>query len=207
MQKVLAPSITSKELWDKTPDEFNLWRRENDYPRIINYLKNNLTNFTEWMKEQQISDNDFLEFGIAIFIKPEKCIMIYELNDSNENIIHEIRKPKHDIGKIIFHEKTVLTRRDIIPYFTWAKKNKACIEDRVETLFFINNRSGRQIYIHNDLELLDAGNIVLPKGYRLSGRNLEFLNLDDLTIDNCNNNSHLNIWYSSAISKHQVNPT
>lgn len=200
MKKVLAPKITASELWNKTPDEFNLWRKKYDYPRIIKYLKNDLTNFTKWMEEEKITDNDFLDFGISIFIKPKQIIMIYKLKDKAENIIFEIREPKHTVGEIIFHDKTVLSRKDIVPYFTWAKKDKECIADRVEMLFFINSRTGRQIYINSNLELLDIGNIELPKNFQLSGRNLEFLNLDDLTLNKCWNNSHLKLWYSSAIN-------
>ncbi|RYA24507.1 hypothetical protein CRU96_02395 [Malaciobacter halophilus] len=199
MKKILSPNITAQDLWNKTPEEFNLWRREHDYPRIINYLKNNFTNFTTWMKEEVVTDEDILEFGPAIFLKPVEKIIIYELKN-NEEVTREIRKDQHNVGETIFHEKLVLSRKDITPYFKWAKKNNECIDARVEINFSINSREGRKAYIDRNLELIDAGNIRLPHGFMLGGRDLEFLNMDDLIIDNCWSNTELRLWYSSAIN-------
>lgn len=36
------------------PEQFNEWRRENDYPRIWELLVASLPHFDDWMAEQKI---------------------------------------------------------------------------------------------------------------------------------------------------------
>lgn len=92
MHKFTAPNISACDLWNMTPENFNSWRRNNDYPRIIEFLKSNLT---EWMKEQQVDDDELLEFGPAIFLKPSNKIIIYELRDKNGKNSKKIKKTIH----------------------------------------------------------------------------------------------------------------
>lgn len=198
--KSMAPNIPAKVLWSLSAEDFNSWRREHDFPRIINFLKKNLTNFEDWMKLQDIQDDDLLKFGPAQFLRPKKRLIIYELKDQNGSHLTEIREKMHSVGDIVFHEKTDESRKEILPYFEWAKKDKQCKKDLPERHFYINSREGRKAYFKNYLELLDVGNINLPENYIVGNRNLEFLNLDNIVFNNCISNSVLRLWYCSALS-------
>jgi hypothetical protein len=200
INNINAPVITAKQLWGLTPDDFNSWRREHDYPRIIAFLKENMACFQEWIEEQNITDGEFLEFGPAVFLKEDKNIKIYDLESADGLATREIRPSEHSIGETIFHQKKVIDKKIVIPYFEWAKSSKQCIENRVREEFSINSRRGRSAFIFRKLELVDAGNIKLPKNYQLGGRDLELLNLDDLILEEPLNNTNLKLWYSSAIN-------
>jgi len=175
IEEIQAPRITAAQLWAMSPEDFNSWRRKNDYPRIISFLKEYVACFQEWMLEQKVTDEDLLEFAPAAFLKEVKELIIYELQDKNGDMVREIRDSLYSVGEVVFHEKTVLKRKTVTPYFEWAKSNKQCIESRVHTEFSINRRAGRKSYLFRRLELIDAGNVRLPPNFRLGGRELEFL--------------------------------
>ncbi len=46
--------MNATELWQLSPEQFNEWRRENDYPRIWALLVASLPHFDDWMAEQKI---------------------------------------------------------------------------------------------------------------------------------------------------------
>ena len=198
MEKINAPIISANELWSKTPEEFNSWRKEHDYPRIINYLKNNLTNFEQWMKEQKVLYDDLSECGPAVFLKPSKEIIIYELKNHDDEIVKEIRKEVYNVGEVVFHDKFVVSKKEVVTYFEWAKKDEDCIKNRDEINFFINRAEGRKAFLQG-LELLDIGDISLPHNFIMGKRDLSFLNLNNLVINHCFG-GELTLWYCSAIN-------
>ncbi len=200
IDRIDAPKIEASVLWCMSPDEFNSWRREFDYPRIITFLKENVVCFSDWLKEQKITEQELLEFGPAVFLKENRDVKVYDLEGINGEQTRGIRPLDHSVGDVIFHEKKVIAKKIIIPYFEWAKSNKRCIEARVREEFCINSRAGRSALIFRKLELVDVGNIRLPKHFRLGGRDLEFLNLDDSILEEAFTNTALKLWYSTAIN-------
>ncbi len=46
--------MNATELWQLSPEQFNEWRRENDYPLIWDLLVASLPHFSDWMAEQKI---------------------------------------------------------------------------------------------------------------------------------------------------------
>ena len=42
-----------QQLWQMSDVDFNNWRNQNDYPRIISFLKNKLPDFESWMEDQK----------------------------------------------------------------------------------------------------------------------------------------------------------
>jgi len=183
-----------------TPEEFNSWRREFDYPRIISFLKDHLTCFPDWIQEQNVTDEDLLEFAPAVFLREAKNIKIYELKGNDGVRTREIRPSNHSVGEVIFHQKKVEGKKIIVPYFEWVKSNNKRIKSRECEEFSINSRKGRNASILLNLELVVAGNVRLPVNFMFGHRDLEFLNLDNLTIESVFSNTFLKIWYSSAIN-------
>ena len=39
---IAAPIIDAKKLWEMNADDFNSWRKINDYPRIVSFFKEKL---------------------------------------------------------------------------------------------------------------------------------------------------------------------
>jgi hypothetical protein len=40
---------TASQLWSMEPDVFNAWRAKNDIPALLEFLKNLLPGFPEWL--------------------------------------------------------------------------------------------------------------------------------------------------------------
>lgn len=58
------------QIWTTWSDErFNNWRRENDFPRIVEFLVEALPNFLDWLEHQDgLSKDDLMYHGPARFI-------------------------------------------------------------------------------------------------------------------------------------------
>ena len=63
--------MNATELWQLSPEQFNEWRRENDYPLIWELLVASLPHFDDWMTEQKIEKSVIFQIGIARFINLE----------------------------------------------------------------------------------------------------------------------------------------
>ncbi len=71
-----APSISSESLWKMSADEFNNWRRINDYPRIIKFLIDRVPRFKDWMIDQQVTDELMLELTPSNFLREKENLCI-----------------------------------------------------------------------------------------------------------------------------------
>lgn len=172
-------------------DEFLKWRRENDYPRIIHFLKKALPDFEEWMQTQNISDEDLLTHFPSSFLKeyPELYLYIIASDNNQERKTLSIRKYEPSSKESIKEQKIVLA------YPTWIRKIKKTKPRELD----INESSGRSHFLMSNLELIDMGNIHISNMF-FSGRQLDFVNLDGLRISSCLNNSSFKIWFSSAVN-------
>ncbi len=45
--------MNATELWQLSPEQFNEWRRENDYPLIWTLLVASLPHFGDWMTSRK----------------------------------------------------------------------------------------------------------------------------------------------------------
>ena len=66
--------MNATELWQLSPEQFNEWRRENDYPLIWDLLVTSLPHFGDWMAEQKIEKSVIFQIGIARFIS-SRCVL------------------------------------------------------------------------------------------------------------------------------------
>jgi len=99
---ILAPKKSPQELWNMNYTDFNNWRDENDYPRIIEYLKKKLPEFIDWMADQKVSDELLIKYTPSFFIKEESFIYLYKVlnNDDTENDIISVNK--YSLNETIF---------------------------------------------------------------------------------------------------------
>jgi len=188
-----APLIGAKALWAMRPDDFNRWRKENDYPRIISFFKEKLPLFKKWMDDQKISDEILIEYSPSSFLKEKGILYLYTILDKESRKSHVLRTSQYNNAD----SSTIEQVLEIIPYPKWFYKNR---KSDAKLNLSITYSSGRSHFFMEELELLDLGNIRLYANPILSKRNLDFVNLDNLDIENAVNNTYLKIWFSSALN-------
>ena len=188
-----SPKINPLQLWQMDADKFNQWRRENDYPRIISFLKFKLPEFDQWLVSQEIDTDFLINYSPSTFLKEEDALYLYTLvnRDSKEREI--VSTKKIDVNKLFSTIEKVTNRKTIIPYPAWYKK----IDKKRPFDLYVNSRGGRSHHI-SELELLDLGNCQISNLFLGGLRHLDFVNISDLTILHCTNNSFLQLAFSSA---------
>ncbi|RLD57533.1 MAG: hypothetical protein DRJ01_13750 [Bacteroidetes bacterium] len=194
-----APKIQADLLWKMTPEEFNNWRKINDYPRIVGFLKEKLPRFIDWMNNQNITDEMLIEHSPSNFLRERKVIYLYTVLNNNSEEQQILHFNDYNTDESISYEQTKLLvkqKRKLIPYPDWFKKEGT---DKILNLS-ITSSIGRKNYFMGELGLIDLGNYKLPFNYSLRKRNLDFVTLDDLKINYARNNTILKIWFSSAVN-------
>lgn len=77
--------MNATELWQLSPEQFNEWRRANDYPLIWDLLVASLPHFDDWMTDQKIDKQVIFQIGIARFIS-SRCVLSLCLYMSDDKI-------------------------------------------------------------------------------------------------------------------------
>ena len=198
---IYAPKVDVKILWEMNADDFNSWRKINDYPRIVSFFKDKLPLFKEWMIDQSVSDDFLIEYTPSKLIQEVDKVYIYNLYRHN-TIKKIISEKKYEIGELFHHSFIVQDKIEIIPYITWYYSKHS------KTILPIGNRTslGGKIFFMNELELLDLGNMCLDDNIRTDFKindginthclNLDFVNLNNLSIKFFNNAHQFRIWFS-----------
>jgi len=197
LKKNRAPKVSAAELWQMNGEDFNNWRRQHDFPRIISFFKEKLPKFNDWMESQNISDGMLIKHFPSSFIKERKEIYLYNISNDNQIEDEILLTDNYKVGQTIFHKKLIKKKTKIIPYPNWFYIDNSPVK---LLNMHIGSSEGRSHYFMNELELLDLGNYNLEKNYFFDSKNLDFVNLDNLNIDRALNNTYLRIWFSSAIN-------
>lgn len=125
---IAAPEIDAKTLWKLSPDEFNEWRKKNDYPRIIAFLKLKLPSFEEWMQDQNITDDILIEFSPSKLIQEIDKVYIYYLSkqDVLKKVVHE---KKYEKGELFYHGFIIQNKVEIMAVFilVFVKKRRGFV--------------------------------------------------------------------------------
>lgn len=194
----MVPELTAEQLWSLSPEDFNEWRRKNDYPNIIAVFKRRLPFFEEWQENQHINDELMFHHGIARFISSEDLLVLctYSEQYQGKKILFDKgfkRLPAMRKGGVFSHEV------EYQPYFVWLRKNKkrTLYKEAKKGFDFTGWHNGRPNFMR-EFYLLNLGGAVVTKP-SLSGRLLDFVCLDGLEMVGALNNKHNYIWHSSVI--------
>ncbi len=203
IQYIAAPKIDAKTLWEMSADDFNEWRKKNDYPRIISFLKLKLPKFNEWMQEQSVTDDMLIEYTPSKLIQNVPKVYLYTV--SRKDVVKKLIDEKsYFVGELWYHQFIINERIEIIPYKKWYYSKHD------SNILPLRNRTGcgRKLYLMHELELLDLGNFDLDNklrqnltvndGIKSRTLNLDFVNLNDLRINHFNTGYNFRIWFSSA---------
>lgn len=190
-----APKIASQKLWAMSSEEFNSWRSAYDFPRIIEFFNADFKGFSDWQKEQRLTDGELCEFGIGRFIRPREAVYICTAKQKYS--------PRRYISyeqRIVRPEGSLAEVKKVLPYLRWAKLKKIRVhpESRHQDLMLTGWVNATPIFMRR-LELLCAGGVRLGSNYMFSGRNLDFMGLDSMSVSGeVWNNSYLNLNFCSV---------
>lgn len=177
-------------------DQFNQIRRTQDYPPLFDLFMRKLPRFQDWMTDQNVSRDIMFEYGLARFIVSD--VTLYYCRQMTDYYLW-------DDGVMDFNERK---KRGVIqdytvysPYFLWLRDRVSTEEYRkVRSSFRIGHSTQGYHFFMDEIPMrnVDCGNSVNKPW--LSRRLLDFVSLDDLTISEPLNNTHLYIYCSSAVN-------
>jgi len=215
--EVPFPYIEAIKLWELKPAYFNEWRRKFDFPRIVQFLQNNLNQFIIWQKEQNLSDEDLIYFGPARFLKFNPCkvrIVLFKWENiedpkrliDNDKFLRKLRNNENFFGKL-----EIL--KEITPYYNWVK-TRNIVPSKLEHSAFVlsvdsrrynNKTKDVEAFVMGKLRLLHLGGLTLEYGPYLGGggwniesKNFEFICLDYLHLLNFQSGGLMRLDFGSA---------
>lgn len=201
-----AENVQAARLWSLTDRQFNAWRRANDLPLLVAFLREALPHFPEWLDTYGISDDEFVAVDhtsrlltgtgpkyIADItqqkygIDSERSISVSEL--SAPEMAERLIRAFGSVGTTQIH-----SARAFVPYFDWLHRTK-------HTKYFrifrdINNGYTNDLHymswhgkdlglsraqLFHSHSVLKLGGLTIP-AQQLDERNLDFVDLDGLTI-------------------------
>lgn len=209
---------TAIQLWNMDPHTFNEWRANNDIPKLFAYLKKILPGFEEWLRTLPFA----LEVAYRVVPTGDlfKGIRLATVVETDEDSTHfaKIRCYSGDAATVARKlPETLLPRKihgQFEPYFSWSKRTlkRARFHSPggyrlqfADTMYFgawrgsRSDPGGTRAQLFRDLLVLKLGDIDLRSEIALSGRNLDFTDLDDLKIYGAHHGQTLKVVnYSSC---------
>lgn len=193
-----ADGRSPKEFWAMDAQQFNKWRKDNDYPRILDYFKNYLRGFSTWLSEFRITEGDLIEFGITNFLVMEELTFftrtkadmksLLKVRDSEGKETSFISMQKNIIGdkykSVTGSECEVIECKSFRPYLLWAKDKHIQIHPQANdgrikvTLIDHAITPDSKTFVFGELELLKLGGLNSLYSSALIERQLDFVNLD-----------------------------
>lgn len=183
--------LTSLDLWLLPQYPFDQWRRRYDYPRLLKNIKENQPDFTSWMADQGISDNDLLNGYFSDFFenkplskdKKQYLIKVSYQGKVTLQTWHKYNgeKSHQGDGEPVLYEFI----KEYTSYYDWKLL-------KGERFNFINtfhrydpDTENENVYLNSNIRLLKMGGIEPPTnslGVLLRGKKLEFINASGLEL-------------------------
>jgi hypothetical protein len=189
--------MNQNDLWKMSPEDFNKWRQDNDLPRLIEFFKEELPFFKEWLSDSDISDRDFClapHTGEWFIGKEEVSFVEY----TDDGVVkYDICQNFDSKFKFLSKHRAIVKKRitRFVPYLTWGMnrcgKESFILTDKANksysnTIGFgsWHNIGGQsQAKLLRVFDVLKLGQIKLHNGVLISPRNLDFVDLDGLLIE------------------------
>jgi hypothetical protein len=209
-------------LWEMSPEDFNKWRRENDLPELLVFFQKSLPHFAEWQAVHKIDDTIFLALTEPsnFFMAGTKKFLLSTTgpdefgNERTRIYFHD--RPLDANSDDEWQTKTFGRIRHtrnwelpFTPYFRWLRGTKHVKAFRVEggsNIFYEDFQYGRidfyntifsRAYLLQSQIVLKLGGIAIG-GLQLDQRNLDFVDLDQLTVSGGGGSRETRIAYSSC---------
>ena len=199
-----------RKIWLKNPESFNDWRRKNDLPEFLKFVKAVLPHFDEWQQHFGVTDEIFLRsnqtseffvgYGLHSFYRyfnPWHWDKTHEICSSRaESFLKTKEWADNNNRKISGTDKFEYELyTEFVPYFDWLMTAKKILQFEVQSDygtsaivddFRYNHWTGdAQRSISAELfgryKALNLGQETIS-GHLIRGKNLDFTNLDGLEI-------------------------
>jgi hypothetical protein len=208
---IKPPAVDINFLWSLRPEQFNAWRRENDFPRLLEFMKSQWKGFIEWQAETGIPDQAFIHLGPSFFLRwsdqTRYVLHVQPDNDVEEWLTNENERTGIQAPLEISQQVNAARLRNsysFIPYQNWAYKKRYRVHEkghRERIQIGLWSGDGWHAYLFQTLGLLKLGGSLgaplLLNGPQLGGRNLQFTNMDFLTIQGGSGSRFVDASFSS----------
>jgi hypothetical protein len=195
-------------LWRMPAHEFNEWRRQNDLPQLLAFFKRELPHFEEWQRVHAITDETFLAATQpSKFFRGDKTMHLWsstgpdwEQGGAETTSVHFSERwlsnrsweerQREDFGEVRYHTNWSIW---FVPYFRWLRKAKGMRQFRIpgqandyDTDFSYRrteavNTIYSRTYLFGVHRVLKLGGVTI-RGWDFDQRNLDFVDLDFLTV-------------------------
>jgi len=191
--------MTIIDIWWKDYKGFNSWRKENDIIDLVKSFNDSLPDFKIWKSTHGITDQHLIDVkNIGQFFRDSDIKVVYENKQiegtdpipEKYGIIYPINL--REIKKHL--KKNSQKYLEFTPYLKWAKVrrswNKMIDLDSSDIIDSFTYSLGNapdspehcQWYFSTGHNVLKLGGVTLPKFVDINYKNLDFVNLDHLTI-------------------------
>jgi hypothetical protein len=189
----------TEQLWSMQPHEFNEWRVNNDLPRLFSFLMELLPGFSDWLEGLPFDMEVILRIvPTGDIFKGNHKVVIRRTDDSQQYLIECYEGTESDAKQWWQKRQSdIEILGEIEPYFKWAKrklgKKRFFIWDQLNKgtsdKFIRGSCSGLNVtgcvtraHLFRDYTLLKLGQVCLGSRASIGGKNLDFCDLDFLTI-------------------------
>lgn len=188
-----------EQLWSMQPHEFNEWRANNDLPRLFSYLTELLPSFSDWLESLPFDMDVVLRIvPTGAIFKGKNKVVIRRTDYSQQGLI-ECYEGTENEAKQWWQKRQsdIEILGEIEPYFKWAKRKLGRkrffiwdqINKQTSDKFIRGSCSGinvtgcvTQAHLFRDYTLLKLGQVCLGSRASIGGKNLDFCDLDFITI-------------------------
>lgn len=210
-------------LWRMPPHEFNEWRRQNDLPQLLAFFKRELPHFEEWQRVHAITDDTFLAATEpSRFFLGKKTLFLtsitgpdFEQGGAEVTRLHFYERDidKRELAGRLNEDGDLRYRIDwsiwVVPFFRWLRKKKGMRQFRIpgqandydsdfsyrrtEAVNTIYSRT----YLFGAHRVLKLGGVTI-RGWDFDQRNLDFVDLDLLTVVGEGRSRETSVAYASC---------
>lgn len=217
------PNEDVYRLWEMPRHEFDEWRRKNDLPELLAFFKQGLPHFGEWQSVHGVTDEVFLTatqpskffIGKSLLFLACSTGPDYDAGqDLTRAYFHETAFDvtageawqMKDFGEIRYHHNWEVS---FTPFFHWlrtAKHMKAFPNPSQKNAYVSDFQYGRteayntifsRTFLFSSHRVLKLGGVKL-RAMHLDSRNLDFVDLDHLTVSGGMNSWQTSIVYASC---------
>lgn len=189
------------QLWAMQPHLFNEWRANNDLPQLFEFLRDTLPGFNDWLNGLPFDMDVALRIVPTgdIFKGDKQRVVIKRDGEFPGTFVYECREGTAEEAtewwKIRHADISILG--EIEPYFKWAervlgrkrfsmwKKKNSPYSDRLLYGSWVGLNEGgcvTKANLFGDFTVLKLGQVELERGAVIGQKNLDFCDLDFLTI-------------------------
>jgi hypothetical protein len=205
-----VPIQDTKKLWALKSDEFNAWRATNDLPLLYAFFLSKLPKFKEWLDAFGIDEQMFcwtVPTGVMFLGEGEQKLMDVPIGKHTFYTSHHLSDTYYiweGTGENIGGKVS----KKFVPYIFWVKEllntNQPFLADKNNNTYLANftynmwtvdfsDQTSSRAHLFQEFQVLKLGEIKLGMYVDISGRNLDFSDLDNLQITGAHHGNRITL--------------